>query len=254
MPKFRANQKYAIAVAMAAVFLAVATPVFAQAPDQKTAAGAMALLSALLYAIPPWVTGLVIDFLVVRSSTILWKGLATAVLSMVLGYPSIWFSLSSFIFLPGGPESSLAWIVCAILLALTLGAVKVVAYWVVNERFPAKATAGLLFVSSTVMVAVAFLCLQFMGTPPAPGSATTPAEQASPASTETPASAGNSKTGETPADTKSADEKPLDTKNADDQPTSSEDAKPSDEKTDETSDNDKADDKAESDEKPEDKD
>lgn len=237
MPKFRANQKYAIVLALAAVFFAVATPVFAQAPDQKTAAGAMALLSALLYAIPPWVSGLVIDFLVVRSSTILWKGLATAVLSMVLGYPSIWFSLSSFLFLPGGPESSLAWVVCAILLALTLGAVKVVAYWVVNEKFPAKLTTGLLFVSSTVMVGVAFLCLQFMGTPPAPGSANTPAAQTAPAPTDKPAAANTDvKTGDktdvektdiaTPADEKSTgSDKADDLTEGDEKPSDSPEAK-----------------------------
>ncbi|MBX3152430.1 hypothetical protein KF728_19885 [Candidatus Obscuribacterales bacterium] len=174
MPRFRPNQKYAISFLLAAILLAVASPVLAQGQDQKTAAGAMALLSALLYAIPPWVTGLLLDFLIVRTSVVLWKGLATAVLSMVLGYPSIWFSMSSFLLVPGGPESTLAWVLCTVLLALTLGSVKVVSYWVVNEKFPTKKTVGLLFVSAIGMVVAAFICLAFMGKPTEPGAAKNP--------------------------------------------------------------------------------
>jgi hypothetical protein len=182
--KFRPYKKFAIALSVAALLLAVASPVLAQGQDQKTAAGAMALLSALLYAIPPWITGLVLDFLIVRSSVVLWKGLATAVLSMVLGYPSIWFSMSSFLLIPGGPESTLAWIVCTVLLALTLGVVKVISYWVVNEKFPAKSTAGLLFVSAIGMVVAAFICLTFMNKPSSPAAPQASSTEVSPAATD----------------------------------------------------------------------
>lgn len=159
-------KRHGLSIVLVIVSLMIAQPSWAQATDQKTVAGAMGLLAALLYAIPPWVTGLLIDFLIVRGGLKLWKAGATAVLAMVLGYPSIWFSFTAFV-LPGGPESLPAWILCAVLLTLTLGAVKVVSYWVVNEKFPTKKTALMLFVSAIAMVAAAFLCLMFLKKPAA---------------------------------------------------------------------------------------
>jgi len=152
---------------VAAVFLAVvffsilfAQPCFALDKSQQTVAGAMGLLAALLYTIPPWLTGVVADILICRVSVKVLKAVLTAILSMVLGYPSIWFSFTAFV-LPGGPESMAAWILCAVLLSITLGAVKVVSYWVINEKFPTRKTALMLFVSAILMVAAAFVVLAF---------------------------------------------------------------------------------------------
>jgi hypothetical protein len=138
-------------------------PGLAAAGDKQIVSGPLALLMTLLYAIPPWVVGLLVDFLIVRTSVVVWKGLATAVLSMVLGYPAILFSLT-MLFLP---DSLVAWIICSVLLAVALASVKLVAYWVVNEKFPAKKTSLLFFVSGAAMVGAAFLCMMFMQKPPA---------------------------------------------------------------------------------------
>lgn len=149
-------------VALAVVLLSVllAQPGEAFDKSQQSVAGAMGLLASLLYTIPPWFSGLIADVLISRSSVKILKAVLTAVLSMVLGYPSIWFSFSAFV-LPGGPESMAAWALCAVILTVTLGSIKIVSYWVINEKFPPRKTALLFFASAILMVIAAFLVLQF---------------------------------------------------------------------------------------------
>lgn len=147
------------------VFAVLALPCYAQDKSQQSFAGAMGLVAALLYGAVPWATGLIADILITRTKVKLLKAILTAVLGMVLGYPSIWFGLTGF--LAGGPESMVAWVLCAVFLTIILGTVKVVSYWVINEAFPSKVTALLLYASAIAMVAAAFVTLTISAKPPA---------------------------------------------------------------------------------------
>lgn len=117
--------------------------------------GAPGLVATLLYSYVPWVLGFAFDTGISKMSVKLLRSLMTATLSMVLGYPTILFAFTSLV-VPGGPDSFVAWALASSMLTIGLGAVKIVAYWVINEALPSKKVALLLFVNAIVMVGAAF--------------------------------------------------------------------------------------------------
>ncbi len=145
-------------MALATVILCAA-PAFA-ADAAASMEGAPGMVKVLLYSYAPWIAGFILDIAIAKMSVKLLKCAMTATLSMVLGYPSVLFSFSSFV-APGGPDSAAAWAMASAFLTFGLFFVKIVSYWVVNESFPSKKAAALFLVDSMVMVGVSFAMLKF---------------------------------------------------------------------------------------------
>ncbi len=135
------------------LFIVLQQAAIAAGLPQK-ASGPLALVATLVGNPAPWVTGLIVDFLILRTSVKPMRNFLTVILSLVLSYPSIWFSFTAFLTQEEG--SPVAWIICSVLLVVTITIVKSISYWVINEAFPSKKTALLYVGSSSTMVAAAF--------------------------------------------------------------------------------------------------
>ncbi|MBX9666961.1 MAG: hypothetical protein K2X93_05045 [Candidatus Obscuribacterales bacterium] len=141
-------------IASLCLFVVLQQAAMAAGLPQKVS-GPLALVATLVGNPAPWVTGLSVDFLILRIAAIKpMRILLTVILSVVLAYPSIWFSFTAFLTQEEG--SQVAWILCSVLLAITIAIVKTISYWVINEAFPSKKTALLYLGSSSLMVAAAF--------------------------------------------------------------------------------------------------
>ncbi len=150
--------------ALSALLILVCLPALAQtaaagAPPPSADVhknGAMIFLTTLLTNPAPWVVGVISDILISKRKVALVKSIMTSIASMVLGYPSIWFAFSSFASASMLKlEEWVAWLLCSVILIVTMGLLKIVSYWLVNEKFPEKVTSLLFFASATVMVLTA---------------------------------------------------------------------------------------------------
>lgn len=141
-------------LAIISLTLVFAGPCFA-ADKAHSTAGAIGLVSTLLYSYAPWIVGFALDTAISKMAVKTLRSLMTSTLSLVLGYPSVLFAFSSLA-APGGPDSMAAWALASSALVLGLGTVKIVSYWVVNEAFPNKKTAVLLYFNAVVMVGAAY--------------------------------------------------------------------------------------------------
>lgn len=146
------NKIVLLLLIISTVFVA---PCFAADKAQSTE-GAMGLVSTLLYTYAPWIVGFALDTAIAKMSVKILRSLMTSTLSMVLGYPSVLFAFTSLA-APSGVDSPLAWILASAVLVIGLGTVKIISYWVVNESFPSKKIALLLYLNAILMVAAAFV-------------------------------------------------------------------------------------------------
>lgn len=131
-----------------------------EAAEQSGNKNAMELVEAFVMGWEPWTATLIIDLIILyKVLPTWWKRIATAVLSIVLSYPSIWGAFTSFL---GGTGSTTAWEFCIALLMVTIGSIKVISYWVVNEKFPDKKVVGLFYLSALAAVGAALAMMAFV--------------------------------------------------------------------------------------------
>ncbi len=121
----------------------------------------MGLGFTMLYTYIPWLVGFALDTAISKMAVKLLRSLMTSTLSMVLGYPTILLAFTALV-VPGGSDSMLAWSLASAVLVLGLGTVKIVSYWVVNESFPSKKIALLLYFNAIVMVGAAYATIIMM--------------------------------------------------------------------------------------------
>ncbi|MBZ0186537.1 MAG: hypothetical protein K8F91_09845 [Candidatus Obscuribacterales bacterium] len=106
----------------------------------------------------PWIVGFAADIIILKRF-LSWKNtILTALVAFVLSYPSILFALPAFLpFATSDQMQWLAWTLFILVLALAIGCVKTLAYWVINEEFPKKLVAAILFGSAALLTGVAYV-------------------------------------------------------------------------------------------------
>ncbi|MBX9772388.1 MAG: hypothetical protein K2X29_13515 [Candidatus Obscuribacterales bacterium] len=137
---------------------AVCLPAMAQAAPAQHKSDAVGFLGTLLNNPLPWIIGVVLDVLIAKGKDAISKNMITkctmsSIMSMVLGYPSIWGTFAVFasaaIF---RVDETTSWVLCSLTLVVTLGLVKMISYWVIYEKFPNKVKSALYFVSALLVV------------------------------------------------------------------------------------------------------
>jgi len=125
------------------------------------------LMSTFIYHPLPWVVGILADAAIYFKSLTKGKNFQTSLTSAVLCFGSIWFTWIGV----GGAQlfqmdPSLLWAVAVVVCIVVLSLGKTVAYWVINEKFPPRATMLLYLASAAAMTVASFVAMKFLAPGP----------------------------------------------------------------------------------------
>lgn len=125
------------------------------------------LMSTFIYNGLPWVVGLLADVAIYFKSLSKGKNFQTALTSVVLSFGGIWFTWIGV----GGAqlfqmEAGLLWAIAVVVCIVVLTITKAIAYWVINEKFPPKATMLLYLASAAAMTVASFVAMKLFAPGP----------------------------------------------------------------------------------------
>lgn len=148
------------------VCLCMALPALA-ADAPPTESKPFDLMSTFIYNGLPWLVGILADAAIYFKSLSKGKNFQTTLTGVVLCFGGVWFTWLGV----GGAqlfqmEPGLLWAIAVVLCIVVLSLGKTIAYWVINEKFPPKATMLLYLASAAAMTVASFVAMKMFAPGP----------------------------------------------------------------------------------------